>query len=81
MFFKHKPYHPDTAKWLQFALDCDPEKARMSNRNIIMRCPFHEERTPSFAIDPTLGKFHCYGCGKGGSLEELVEVKCVSQKK
>lgn len=34
-------------------------------------CPFHNEKTPSFAVYPRsskypLGSFHCYGCGKGG---------------
>jgi len=33
---------------------------------MFMRCPFHEEKSPSCQIDDTLGKFHCFGCGKGG---------------
>jgi DNA primase len=30
------------------------------------RCPFHEETTPSFAIDRERRVYHCFGCGAGG---------------
>ena len=30
------------------------------------RCPFHEERTPSFSVNPVDKLYHCFGCGKGG---------------
>ena len=29
-------------------------------------CPFHDERTPSFGIDPVQKVYHCFGCGVGG---------------
>jgi DNA primase len=32
------------------------------------RCPFHEERTPSFSVNPERKLFHCFGCGQGGDL-------------
>ncbi|MCL2242886.1 MAG: DNA primase [Treponema sp.] len=35
------------------------------------RCPFHgggQEKTPSFKVDPDLKMYHCFGCGKGGSI-------------
>ena len=35
-------------------------------------CPFHEERTPSFGIDPTEKVYHCFGCGAGGDVFAFV---------
>jgi DNA primase len=32
------------------------------------RCPFHEERTPSFSVNPVEKLFYCFGCGKGGDV-------------
>ena len=31
------------------------------------RCPFHDEKTPSFVVSPTKGIYKCLGCGKGGN--------------
>ena len=35
-------------------------------------CPFHEERTPSFGIDPVEKLYHCFGCGAGGDVFKFV---------
>jgi DNA primase len=37
------------------------------------RCPFHEERTPSFSVNATEKLFYCFGCGKGGDLVSFVQ--------
>ena len=31
-------------------------------------CPFHNEKTPSFRVNPERGAFKCFGCGEGGGL-------------
>src|SRR5215211_3446024 len=36
------------------------------------RCPFHEERTPSFSVNAADKLFYCFGCGKGGDLITFV---------
>lgn len=34
--------------------------------NLMGRCPFHDERTPSFTVSPAKGIYKCFGCGKAG---------------
>jgi len=36
------------------------------------RCPFHEERTPSFSVNAVDKLYHCFGCGKGGDAISFV---------
>lgn len=45
---------------------------RRSGRKFTACCPFHEEKTPSFQIDPELKLWHCFGCGEGGDLFDYV---------
>src|SRR5215210_8829957 len=37
-------------------------------------CPFHDERTPSFGINPSDKVFYCFGCGQGGDAFRFVEL-------
>lgn len=45
---------------------------KQKGRNYFGLCPFHEEKTPSFSVNPALGIFHCFGCGKGGNAVTFV---------
>jgi hypothetical protein len=41
-------------------------------RHGFMCCPFHGEKAPSLKVYPTTGGWHCFGCGKGGSVIDFV---------
>ena len=36
-------------------------------------CPFHEERTPSFSVDPEQNLYYCFGCQEGGNIFTFVQ--------
>lgn len=62
--------HDDKVKILEAAQIVDvvgafvPLKKR--GANYIGLCPFHNEKTPSFNVNPARGIFKCFGCGEGG---------------
>ncbi len=48
---------------------------RKAGANYSGRCPFHEERTPSFSVNPAEKLFYCFGCGAGGNVFGFVQQK------
>ena len=38
-------------------------------------CPFHDERTPSFSVDPGEKLYYCFGCQAGGNIFTFLEEK------
>jgi DNA primase len=45
---------------------------RPSGAHLVCRCPFHEEKTPSFAVYPATGTYYCFGCRAHGDLVAFV---------
>jgi DNA primase len=52
-----QPYAPDLKK---------------KGANWMACCPFHQEKTPSFSVNPAKGFYKCFGCGKGGTAFNFV---------
>jgi len=50
------------------ALISEYVKLRKAGKSYVGLCPFHEERTPSFSVDPDKQLFYCFGCGAGGNV-------------
>lgn len=63
---------------------------KRSGRNFMGRCPFHEEKSPSFSVNAERQFYHCFGCKVGGdvfkfvmateNLEFIEAVKLLSQR-
>lgn len=45
---------------------------RKAGKNFMGKCPFHEERTPSFSVSQEKGVYHCFGCGKSGNVFNFI---------
>ena len=45
---------------------------KKSGSNLFGLCPFHSEKTPSFSVSPDKQIYHCFGCGKGGSVISFI---------
>lgn len=50
----------------------DYVQLRRRGQTFLGLCPFHQEKTPSFNVNPNMGIYKCFGCGKGGDVFNFV---------
>ncbi len=50
----------------------DYVQLKRSGRNFFGRCPFHNEKTPSFSVSSDKQIYHCFGCGAGGNVINFI---------
>ncbi|MDH4162273.1 MAG: DNA primase, partial [Nitrospirota bacterium] len=48
---------------------------KRTGKNWTGLCPFHNEKTPSFSVNPDKQIFHCFGCGVGGDAFKFLELQ------
>jgi DNA primase len=71
-------FTPDTIDRVREAVDmvelvgAKTDLRRVGTRFVGL-CPFHDERTPSFSVDPAKKLYHCFGCGEGGDAIGFVQ--------
>jgi DNA primase len=47
-------------------------KLRRQGNRYLALCPFHQEKTPSFSLNPEKGVWYCFGCSQGGSILDFI---------
>jgi DNA primase len=78
---KQPKIHPDTIAEVKERVDIveiisEYVVLRKRGQNFIGLCPFHEEKTPSFSVNPQQQFYHCFGCGTGGNaIKFLMEIE------
>jgi len=73
-------FSPETVERVKAAVDMVEVVSahtdlRRQGERFVGLCPFHEERTPSFSVDPREKLYYCFGCEAGGDVFRFVEEK------
>jgi len=55
--------------------DLYDDKLRVNGQRLVGKCPFHEEKTPSFVIFRNTNLFYCFGCHKHGDVIDFYMLK------
>ncbi|VAX06239.1 DNA primase, phage associated [hydrothermal vent metagenome] len=45
---------------------------KKQGKDYVIRCPFHDDKTPSLVITPAKNLYHCFGCGAAGSVIDWI---------
>jgi DNA primase catalytic core len=54
-------------------------KLTKSGKDLVGRCPFHEDGEPSLIVTPAKNLFHCFGCGEGGGpIDWVMKIQGIS---
>lgn len=51
----------------------DMSHSKQLGNRLTIKCPFHEEKTPSCSINLDKNLFYCFGCGEGGDIIHFVQ--------
>ena len=61
----------DSGEYVSRLLGLGFDVGRVRGRNVMMRCPFHAERRPSFGMNVYTGLFGCFSCGVRGNFDQF----------
>ncbi len=73
------PFAPDFIEAVRASGDIvqvvsDYVPLKRAGRRLKGLCPFHQEKTPSFSVDPESQLFYCFGCQTGGDIFKFVQI-------
>jgi DNA primase len=63
--------HPPVSSLVYQRASKRTELKRSMGNIFVGRCPFHEEKTPSFTVNIINDTFHCFGCGVSGDWDDF----------
>ena len=73
------PFEPDFVEAVRASGDIvqvvsDYVPLKKAGRRLKGLCPFHQEKTPSFSVDPESQLFYCFGCQTGGDIFKFIQI-------